>query len=526
MISAKHAVGAVALIAAALSCAGSRSPNAGEQAPITPAPVASVADEQAPPSSQTPSSSGQPASSSSTKVLGSCPELGKIGRFSFAHFNDLQARYGESIEGKNRYGLIAGALRSFKEKEPSTLVLDAGDDYEKGALAELRSMGESTRQMVQALPIDVRTIGNHDFAYGERAVVRDVSLSAHPVLAANVRYDANPSLFAPYARFDVGCVKVGVVGVVTQSYGADDQPSDAPFAGVFAQDDNYENVLAGVVEAHRGEVDIMIALTHLGIGIDMNLATRIPGIDVVIGGHSEDTLKHPGWVARSDGTHGFILQAGHYGHALGHGTIAVDFETHLISFEAYQLVDVDSSLPYAADVGELAQRLERESAPDSQLPIAIASADVPQGKGMADLIWRAVADRWGADAMILGKDVFWDKLHAGPVTLQHLYDLVLVQREPSGTSGFSSLYVSEMRGEDLARLHAAMIQGPMYAFYGPPQFDPARIYRVVIEKRALEAPKVAFFGAPQMPEARFGGELIDVLEAYARSRTEKGLTLD
>jgi hypothetical protein len=112
------------------------------------------------------------------------------------------------------------------------------------------------------------------------------------------------------------------------------------------------------------------------------------------------------------------------------------------------------------------------------------------------------------------------------VTLQHLYDLVLVQREPSGTPGFSSLYVAEMRGDEIKKLHEAMIQGPMYAFYGPDHFDANRSYRVVLEKRALEVPKIAFAGSPAMPQARFGGELIDVLETYARSRTAKGLTLD
>ena len=145
---------------------------------------------------------------------------------------------------------------------------------------------------------------------------------------------------------------------------------------------------------------------------------------------------------------------------------------------------------------------------------------------MADLVWHAAQDRWGADAMILGKDLFWDSLHAGPITLQRLYDTVLVQREPSGTSGFSSLYVAEMRGDELKKLHEAMIQGPRYAFYGPPSFDASRVYRVVLEKRALEVPRIAFAGSPDMPHARFGGELIDVLESYARSRTEKGLTLD
>src|SRR5262249_4316080 len=156
------------------------------------------------------------------------------------------------------------------------------------------------------------------------------------------------------ARFDVGCVKVGVVGLVTQGYGADDQPSDAPFDGVFDQDTAYEKILAREVAAHRDEVDVMIALTHLGVGVDMQLAARVPGVDVVTGGHSEDLLKHPGWVARADGLHGWVLQAGHYGETLGTGEITVDFESHAIAFASYKIVEVDASLPYAGDVGDLA----------------------------------------------------------------------------------------------------------------------------------------------------------------------------
>lgn len=506
----------VALFLLGVSCAGRRTPSTVEQKAAPPSVVERVA-EPAP---------VEPLVANGTKVLGRCEGRGKTGSFAIAHFNDLQARYDEKVAGKNRYGLIAGYLRAMKEEEPASLVLDAGDDYEKGALAELRSMGESTRRMVQALPIDVRTIGNHDFAYGERAVVRDVTLSRHPVLAANVTYEKNPKLFSPYARFDVGCVKVGVVGLVTGSYGADDRPSDAPFDGVFVQDDAYEKTLARLVAEHRGEVDVMIALTHLGIGVDMQLAARVPGVDIVIGGHSEDLVKQPGWVGRPDGSRAWVLQAGHYGLTLGRGNVTVDFDTHAVGFDAYKIVDVDGSLPYASDVGALAARVELESVPDAHRAIAVLGSDVPQGKGMADLVWRAVADRWGADAMILGRDLFWDKLHAGPVTLQHLYDTVLVQREPSGTSGFSSLYVAEMRGDELARLHDALLQGPLYGYYGPSSFDAARVYRVVLEKRALEAPKVAFAGKPEMPHARFGGELIDVLETYARARTQKGLTLD
>ncbi|MGH7329615.1 MAG: hypothetical protein ACREJX_14815, partial [Polyangiaceae bacterium] len=188
-------MGFIALLLLGLSCAGPTTTNSVEQKP-SPVSANPVAEREPEPVALAKPKDG-------ARVLGSCEERGKVGHLAFAHFNDLQARYGDRLAGKNRYGLIAGYLRSLKRENPATLVLDAGDDYEKGSVTELRSMGESTRQMVQALPIDVRTIGNHDFAYGERAVVRDVTLSAHPVLAANVTYEKNPSLFSPYARFDV-----------------------------------------------------------------------------------------------------------------------------------------------------------------------------------------------------------------------------------------------------------------------------------------------------------------------------------
>ena len=113
-----------------------------------------------------------PATGSGPIVRGTCEDGASSAHFTIAHLNDLQAHYGDLVRGKSRYGYIAGWLRAVKDEEPNTLVLDAGDDYEKGSIADLRSMGEATRRMIQALPIDVRTIGNHDFAYGECGVLR------------------------------------------------------------------------------------------------------------------------------------------------------------------------------------------------------------------------------------------------------------------------------------------------------------------------------------------------------------------
>lgn len=466
--------------------------------------------------------------SRATRTLGKCDGPADIQRFTLAHFNDLQARYSDLIDGRSRYGFVAGYLRSLKAEIPETLVLDAGDDYEKGSVLELRSMGETTRRMVQALPIDVRTIGNHDFAYGAAAVMRDATLSAHPVLAANVQREdsSDNSPFAPFVRVDVGCVKVGIVGLVTGNYASNDFPTQEPFDGVFVQDDRYAEILSEAVREHRDEVDVMMSLDHLGLGQDIDLANRVPGVDVFVGGHSEDLLTAPYVVRRRDGSRSYVVQAGHYGLTLGRADLSFDTRDGTLTIDHYAIVKVDETLPFADDVGALARELEAAYAPDTERAIAVVAAPIPQGKPMADLVWRATQAEWGADALLLGKDVFWGGLPRGPLTLQHLYDAVLVQREPAGTTGFTSLYVMSVTGKELAALRARLVQGPLYAVYLPGVLDPERTYRVVVEKRALENPGFALVGGPPLPAARYGGELIDVLERYARNRTAHGLPID
>jgi hypothetical protein len=182
-------------------------------------------------------------------------------------------------------------------------------------------------------------------------------------------------------------------------------------------------------------------------------------------------------------------------------------------------------------VAELADQVEAETAPDAHRPIAVVARAVPQGGPMADLVWHAARAQLEADVLLIGNDLFWDGLPAGPITLQRLYDAVLVQREPSGTSGFSSLYVATLTGADLAWIRDHLSRG-LYSLYmrdtSDRMFDRARSLRVAIDKRALVHAELAYAGAPRLREgsARPAGELVDVLEAFARARTAAGLPLD
>ena len=458
-----------------------------------------------------------PVSASAQPVPTGCGDPLAPRRITLAHFNDLQARYGERLGGHSRYAYLAGYLRALKQERP-TLVLDAGDDYEKGSIADLRSMGEVTRQMVQALPIDVRTMGNHDFAYGEAAVLRDVHLSGHPVLSANVHRGMDQGPFAPYAEFVVGCVKVGVIGMTISNYGADDQPTREPYAGVFLHDDRYWVVLAEQVRKHRGQVDILIALTHLGARLDTLLAYNQSDVDFFVGGHSEEVLTDLETARNRERTQAFVMQAGHYGQLVGRADVVVTPGKRLV-LERYTLVTVDESLPMAADVSELASRLTAEVAPDAERPIARLDSAIANGRPMVDLVLRAAKATWGVDGVVIGRDTFWEGLPAGSITLQRLYDSVYAQRQPAGTPGFTSLYVATLTGAEIIGLRQ-LLSDP-FVVIGPEKIIATQGYKMALEKRVVVYP----FGTPRFAQARFAGEVIDLLEGYARARSAVSLPL-
>lgn len=452
-------------------------------------------------------------------------------RFGLAHMNDMQARYSERVAGKSRYAWAAGYLKLLKTAQP-TLVLDAGDDYERGSFVEYRSNGETTRQMVQALPFDVRTIGDHDFGYGETVVLRDVRLSNMPVLGANLRHlgqSAAKPPFRPYARFDVGCAKVGVIGLVTQNSGADGQPT-ATYDDVIVQERNYAAVLDREAKAHRAEVDVLIALTHLGYADDLALARKVGSVDFIVGGHTDEALKEPGTVVHSPSkSKTWILHAGHFAEKIGFGEVVVSLkEPRSVAFEKYRIVDVDDKLPSEPEksVDDLVKKLEDAVEPDLSKPIGKSTSGVTRGAQMGELVFRAVKEIWSLDALVVGKDMFAAGLPKGDVTLQKLYDAVPVEKKPAGTNGKSSIWVQELAGDELTTLFRSFQPQGKYQWSGLQKFDRTKKYKVGFDKRAATSPKSLFGLASKAIHAEFKGEMIDALEPWARSRTAKGQTLD
>jgi 2',3'-cyclic-nucleotide 2'-phosphodiesterase (5'-nucleotidase family) len=219
---------------------------------------------------------------------------------------------------------------------------------------------------------------------------------------------------------------------------------------------------------------------------------------------------------------GWVLQAGHYGEHVGRADFTFDRQAHVLHLQRYTMTDVDTTLPYAEDVGQKAHVLERTFTADAHTPVVLARESIDQAD-MPQLVARAVRDRWAVDALFIGRDVFWTGLPSGPITLQRLFDSVPVQREPSGTPGFTSLHTTTMTGAELLELKQRSFSG--YATLLPDNLVPTRTYRVAVDKRAIEHTAMVAGGFTFPNRARFAGEIIDVLEAYARARTARGLPL-
>lgn len=145
---------------------------------------------------------------------------------------------------------------------------------------------------------------------------------------------------------------------------------------------------------------------------------------------------------------------------------------------------------------------------------------------MVEIMYRAAKETWNLDALVIGKDQFWAGLPKGDVTLQRLYDAVLVQKEPTGTNGFSSIWVQELDGDDAAALFRSFQPRGNYEWSGTMRFDPTKKYKLGFDKRAAMYPRPLFGAAAKAVHAAFAGEMIDALEPYVRSRTAKGLTID
>ncbi|MBI4959730.1 MAG: bifunctional metallophosphatase/5'-nucleotidase [Desulfovibrio sp.] len=186
---------------------------------------------------------------------------------------------------------------------------------------------------MNTLRYSAMTLGNHEFDDGPK-MLADTFLTglSVPVLAANVDATAEASLkgkFKPWSIFTMGGRKIAVIGIANEDIAKLSNPGPDM---TFTKAD--EPLRQAVKDVAAQGADIVVALTHVGLQRDRELAANVEGIDVIVGGHSHSLLSntdpkaagpYPVVASSPSGRPVLIVQAEAWGKYLG--DLTVDFDS-------------------------------------------------------------------------------------------------------------------------------------------------------------------------------------------------------
>ena len=213
-------------------------------------------------------------------------------------------------------GVLGGAIAMVRREVGECILLDAGDLIGDTMIADL-TQGKAIIAALNHLAYDAMTIGNHEPDFGMNVLRERIAEAKFPVIAANLIAEKEKSLFTkPYVLKQIGEVRVGILGL---AYPKTSRTTAAKNV-IGVQFQSPESAIKKFLPRLREEgAEIVVVLSHLGLGGDQQLAHSVKGIDVIVGGHSHNRIENAEQV---DGT--LIVQAGAHGSDLGRLDLTIE----------------------------------------------------------------------------------------------------------------------------------------------------------------------------------------------------------
>ena len=404
-------------------------------------------------------------------------------------------------------GLVAMAqqIEKLKARAPErTLLVDAGDAWQ-GTYISNENKGQAITQIMSLLAYDAQAVGNHDFDWGQDVLKQRTREASFPFLCANCA-DASgavPSYLKSYVVKDLGIVKVAMIGLII------------PTAASIIKDTSIGGLhflpLAETVRKYLPEMkqkaDLMIAITHVGIEPlvpegDRALATAVPELDVIVGGHSHTALRAATSVGNT-----IIVQTGAYTANLGDLELVIDPATKKITSaptRSNELLPVAGTAGAKSDVVLKVQAIvdDRKAAGKKYTERVVGTVlhplDDPRAEcGLGNMIVDGLLEygrsqNWKSDVSFYNMAGVRAPLPAGNVTYGQLYEVlpftnVVMSLDMTGTQLRS---VFEAASGSAGRLHVGgasftyRFENPagqrlLSATVGGKPLDDARLYRVV-----------------------------------------------
>ncbi len=270
-------------------------------------------------------------------IIAAVPAATADFRLTILHFNDMHSRFepinrfdsgcgsaddaaGKCFGGAARLKTAIDTRRkAISDAGGAVLTLVAGDMFQ-GSLYYSTYKGQMNAEIMNQMGIDAMALGNHEFDDGPDTLLKFAEKVETALLSANSDFSAAPALakhILPYVIKEMGGEKVGIIGVTTPD--TKEISSPGPTVGFKREED----VLPGLIaDLERQGVNKIILVSHSGYNRDVEIATSVAGIDLIVGGHSNTLLqRYPATVKGPDGKSVPVVQAYAYGKYLGEITL-------------------------------------------------------------------------------------------------------------------------------------------------------------------------------------------------------------
>ena len=320
-------------------------------------------------------------------ALAATPQKSQAVHLTILHTNDHHGRFWKNQDGE--YGLAAqktlvDQVRNEVRKQGGQLLVLSGGDINTGVPESDIQDAEPDFKGMKIIGYDAMALGNHEFDNSLTVLKKQAHWAGFPFLSANI-YRGDQRMFEPYKIFNKGGVRVAVMGLTTDDTGKLVNPDNLKYdgkwrSGAQVNPASKDGIVfrspiveaADLVPELRKRADIVIAATHMGHYTDgqhgsnapgdVELARAVKGIDLIVGGHSQNPVCMsaentrndayvPGGECRPDQQNGaWIVQAHEWGKYVGRADF--EYKDGKLNLLKYQLIPINLKKSVTNDKGE------------------------------------------------------------------------------------------------------------------------------------------------------------------------------
>jgi len=309
-----------------------------------------------------------------------------------------------------------------KEAQGNYILLDGGD-WAQGTYESGLTKGKTVIDVMNNMGYDAAEIGNHEFDWSQKALDDMAGRADFTVLGANLIRESSGILkdIKPYTIKEVNGVKVGIVGVITPETAEKAKPKN--LEGIKFENP-FDTVSKYIPELKDKGADLIIVLSHQGVGEDnKRLALTVPGIDIIVGGHSHTLLEEP---LNVNGT--LIVQAKKHSFYVGDLQVAIDPESKKIVSYKNKLLPVNTQkITPDPEIEKIITPVIEEAKKKKAEIVGLTEVNMTHPKHtciesiMGNIVTDGMREFTGSDIAMMNSGGIRDEILKGTVTFGELY---------------------------------------------------------------------------------------------------------